>query len=53
MILTDGRGHPIARPQREDYTSLVEYARALYQFNDQVSRVAIDAFADACRKAMR
>lgn len=47
MILTDAKGVPFERPSREDYTSDIEYMRAVYVFKDRVASYAGSEFAKA------
>lgn len=53
MILTYADGRVIAKPQRSDYETLLEYIEAVHAYNSEVTLVANRAFNDAFRKAIK
>ena len=43
-ILTDAQGRPIPRPLRSDFSSDLEFIRAVHKWRDRVSAVANEGF---------
>lgn len=52
-ILTDERGVPIPRPERDDFESEADYLRAHHEFRTKVANVANAAFDDQFRRALK
>lgn len=52
-IFTDANGRPIPRPEREEFTSVVEFLRAVHEYNETIRSQASKAFDEAFRNAMR
>lgn len=53
IILTDANGRPIARPQREEFNSDIEYLRAFNAWKDKIAGVANRAFSEKFIKVIR
>ncbi len=52
-ILVDAKGKPIEKPKREDFDSDAEYARALHDYNDRLTKAGSEGFDKGFRDAMR
>jgi hypothetical protein len=57
MILTDAKGRPIPKPEREDFSAGLPgdlaFLDARHAWRDEVALVANGAFDDAFRAALR
>lgn len=53
FILTDGKGRPIEKPDREEFSDPVTYLRAVWAWQDKVHDIANKAFGDQFAKAMK
>ena len=51
-ILTRANGTPFCRPEPADYSSAVEYMRAVHAFHDAVADAGNAAFDAAFRRAL-
>lgn len=52
MILTNAEGRPFLKPERAGYPTLVDYVRAVHEFNDRVTADANSAFDRQWIKAL-
>lgn len=53
MILTDGQGRPIERPDPSDFESTVDYLRAFSAYRDKISDIANRAFDAQFRLSLK
>ena len=53
VILTDGHGRPLDRPEPEQFDSTLAFIRALHAYNDRVTDLANSSFAEAFSAALR